>query len=255
MAEYATFCHISRMTRADRLELLLHLLRDHPGITAARLAEPLGTSLRSVFRDLESLRERGYPIEGGRGRGGGLRLHPGWGLSRVLLATEEALGTLLALAIAEKLSFPMFEAGVARARRKIVAAFPSAERRRLDPLRERMLIGPPASRAVRSSWAEPNRQTTRRLQNAFVEERVVRAHYQREDGERAWRTLEPHAILINWPAWYLLALDRERGAGRTFRFDRFQGVDEENGPVFRPRPRQLALEVLGPEVMHGSAGM
>jgi predicted DNA-binding transcriptional regulator YafY len=243
------------MTRSDRLELVLHLLRDRPGITAAGLAAGLGISLRSVFRDLDSLRDRGYPIEGERGRGGGLRLHPGWGLSRVLLVTEEALGSLLALAVAEKLAFPMFAPEVGRARKKIVAAFPTAERRRLDPLRERVLIGPPASRGVRASWAEPNRQATRRLQSAFVQEREVRAEYQREDGERAWRTLEPHAILINWPAWYLLAQDRERGAGRTFRFDRFLAAEQGDGPSFRPRPRQLALEVLGPEVMRGSAGM
>jgi predicted DNA-binding transcriptional regulator YafY len=243
------------MARTDRLELLLRLLRDRPGITAARLAEDLGTSVRSVFRDLQSLRDRGYPVEGGRGRGGGLRLHPDWGLSRVLLGTEEALGTLLALAIAEKLVFPMFAPEVARARRKIVDAFPSAERRRLGPLRERVLIGTPASAAVRASWGEPNRQTTRPLQAAFVNERVVRADYQREDGARGWRTLEPHAILINWPAWYLLAFDRERGAGRTFRFDRFHAVEQEEGPSFRARPRQLALEVLGPEIMRGSAGM
>jgi predicted DNA-binding transcriptional regulator YafY len=62
---------------------VLRLLRDRPGITAPELAERVGSSTRSVFRDLAVLRERGYPIESSRGRGGGLRLHPLRGLGRV----------------------------------------------------------------------------------------------------------------------------------------------------------------------------
>ncbi|MCA2994710.1 helix-turn-helix domain-containing protein, partial [Gemmatimonas sp.] len=71
-----------RLPRTDRLELLARTLGDRPGISAATLAEEFGLSERTVFRDLESLRDRGYPIEGERGRGGGLRLHPNWGLGR-----------------------------------------------------------------------------------------------------------------------------------------------------------------------------
>src|SRR5919107_3459603 len=134
-------------SRADRLELLARVLGDRPGATAADLARELGVSTRSVFRDLDALRERGYPIDSARGRGGGLRLHPNWGLGRVLLSRDEALCTLLALAISEKLGFPMFGPEVGRARRRIADAFPAAERRRIAPLRERIFIGQAASPA------------------------------------------------------------------------------------------------------------
>ena len=73
------------MQRADRLDLLIRFLRDRPGVTVAVLARELGVSARSVFRDLDHLRERGYPIESDRGRGGGFRLHASWGLGKVLL--------------------------------------------------------------------------------------------------------------------------------------------------------------------------
>lgn len=233
------------LPRTDRLDLVLSVLRDRPGITAAGVAEDLGTSVRSIFRDVAALRERGYPIEADRGRGGGLRLHPSWGLSRVMLSTEEALGTLLALAITEKLGLPMFAPEIGRARRRIMAAFPLAERRRLTPLRERILIGRAASAAVRASYGTPDIEVTRRLQTAFIQERSVRAEYVREDGRRTWRPIEPHGILINWPAWYLLGWDRERLGARTFRFDRFRSVDPGDGAPFRPRARQLAAEALG----------
>ena len=229
--------------RTDRLDLLARVLRDRPGVTAGDLAHELGVSVRSIFRDLDTLRERGYPIESARGRGGGLRLHANWGLGRVLLSRDEALCALLGLAVADKLGFPMFAAEVARARRKLADAFPTAERRRIAPLRERILGGGAASAAVRRSYREPAAAPTRQLQVAFVEERVVRAEYAKEGGALSRRRLEPHALVINWPAWYLVAHDHLRGESRTFRLDRFVTVDIE-ADTFRPRPRQFLQELL-----------
>src|SRR3954453_157608 len=100
--------------RADLLDLVASVVRDRAGITSDGLARELGVSVRSVFRDIDHLRDRGYPIEADRGRGGGVRLHASWGLGKVLLSSEEALCTLLSLAISEKLSFPMFSTDVAR---------------------------------------------------------------------------------------------------------------------------------------------
>ena len=225
-------------TRADRLDLLARIVGDRPGTTARELAFELELSVRTVFRDLDALRDRGLPLESSRGRGGGLRLHPNWGIGRVLLSRDEALGTLLALAVSEKLGFPMFAPELARARRRIVDAFPGAERRRIAPLRERIFVGAAASAAVRRSYGEPAAAVARRLQAAFVDERVVRAEYVKEGGAGSVRRLEPHALLINWPAWYLLAWDGAREAPRTFRFDRFTAIDIERDS-FRPRAREL----------------
>lgn len=233
----------ARLATSERIDLVARILRDRPGTTAADLAAELGVSVRSVFRDLDRLRERGYPVEASRGRGGGLRLRGNWGLGRVLLSREEALCTLLALAVAERLGFPMFGAEVGRARRRIADAFPAAERRRIAPLRERILVGAPASAAVRASYGEPAGAAVRRLQAAFVDERVVRARYVTEDGREGVRLLEPHALVINWPAWYVVGHDRGRDALRTFRLDRFVAV-EVQAETFRPRPQEVAAELL-----------
>lgn len=233
------------MQRVERLDLLTRVLRDRPGITVAELARALDVSARSVFRDIEHLRERGYPIEADRGRGGGVRLHASWGLGKVLLSSEEALCTLLSLAISEKLGFPMFASDVARARKKIVDAFPTAERKKIAPLRERIFIGRGASSAVRGTYSIPESAVMRQLQLAFIREVVVRADYVKETGESTERRIEPHALLINWPAWYLLAYDHMRAEPRTFRFDRFRNVVLEEGSSFRARPREIARATLG----------
>jgi predicted DNA-binding transcriptional regulator YafY len=233
------------MQRVDRLDLLARILRDRPGITIAVLADELDVSVRSICRDIDHLRERGYPIEADRGRGGGLRLHSSWGLGKVMLSSEEALCTLLSLAISEKLSFPMFSADISRARKKIVDAFPASERKRIAPLRERLFIGGQASTAIGISYRAPDSTIMRRLQVAFVREVIVRAEYVKENGESSSRRLEPHAMLIAWPAWYLLAFDHLRGEPRTFRLDRFRAVETEDESRFRSRPREIAGKPLG----------
>lgn len=234
------------MSRAERIETLLRRLGDRPGITAAELGRDLHVSIRSVFRDLAYLRTRGYPIEASRGRGGGLRLSPHWGLGKVLFAPAEALGALLSLAVAEQLRFPMFALDLGRARRKIVDALPTALRRELGPLRERILVGPAASPRVRESYQAPDAAAARSLQAAFVRAHGVAVEYIKESGERIARLVDPHALLLNWPAWYLLGHDHERAEARTFRLDRLRAV-RDTGRTFRPRPRAIVAAAGGLE--------
>lgn len=235
--------------RTDRLDLVARILRNQPGITAAELARELGVSSRSVFRDLDRLRERGIPVDSSRGRGGGLRVPARFGLGAVLLSRDEALCVLLALAVSERLGFPMMATEISRARRRIADAFPESERRRLAPLRDRIFVGKNASAAVRASYQPPDTTLMRLLQVAFVEQKVVDIRYVKENGEESSRQLEPHALVINWPAWYLLAQDRTRNAARTFRFDRVLAVNVLTEGFF-PRPRDVAAELLAHPDVH-----
>lgn len=235
--------HRRRSRRAERLELIARTLGDRPGMSANALADEFGLSERTVFRDLESLRERGYPIEGAPGRGGGLRLHPNWGLGRILLSRDEGLAALLSLTLAEHLGFPLLGDGIRQAKRRLLDAFPAGERRRMRPLRERIVIGLPASAAVAASYATPASAALRPLQRAFLDERVVTADYTTENGRNLRRTFEPHVLAINWPAWYLLVHDRLRGAARTFRIDRLSNIAVER-ESFRAHPVPLVNALL-----------
>jgi predicted DNA-binding transcriptional regulator YafY len=233
---------MERLDRTDRLDLVLRLLRERPGVTAADLAKRLGTSTRSVFRDVARLRRRGYPVEASRGRGGGLRLHPSYGLGRIMFSPEEAVGMLLSLAIADVLALPMFAGDLGRSRLKIVGAFPDAERQRLRKLRERILVGPAASAEVQAGYGRPEPKASRGLQAAFVAERVVELEYRRQDGQRSRRQVEPHAILLNWPAWYVIGYDHLRNDVRTFRLDRVMSATA-GAESFRPRPRVIIRSI------------
>ncbi len=220
--------------RVDRLEALLRMLRDQPGITAGELAAALGTSTRSVARDIALLRDRGYAVEASRGRGGGLWLHPKGPLGRVTLSAEEGLGILLGLAVAEAAGQPMFVRTVRPARARIVDGFPAGERARLRGLHSRVLVGPAAPAAVRNSWRPPAPHVMRKLQTAFVEARVVRLESAADSGRQRRHHVEPHVLLLHWPAWYL----EPDGTGARTRLDRIRSVSLEPA-TFRPKPREI----------------
>src|SRR6187549_3273742 len=116
-----------------RLLSLLSLLqarRDWPG---AVLADRLEVSPRTVRRDVDRLRELGYPIAATKGPDGGYRLDAGTHLPPLLFDDEQAVALALALAMA-----PAAGAGVSEAADRALATLrqvmPSALRHRIDSL-------------------------------------------------------------------------------------------------------------------------
>jgi predicted DNA-binding transcriptional regulator YafY len=230
-------------SRLERLEELKGLLKARDHSTADALAAELGVSRRTLHRDLAILRDSGLPIEAERGRGGGMRLHPNWALGRISLSAVEAVDLLLSIAIAEQVHSPVLLRQLAGIRRKIVAAFGESHQPRIRALRKRILLGPPASDQVVSSYrAAPPRPLTG-LAEAFLNERCVVIEYVDRNGAITLREIEPQFLYLSLPVWYLLAWDRLRGAVRHFRIDRIRKVTTlQTG--FRPtHPRPYVEEI------------
>jgi len=246
MPTYGTFVRMGRRPvreRVDRGEQLLGLLRGRELWTAPELAEALGVSLRTVRRDLAALDARGVPLEAERGRGGGVRLSGAWGLGRVLLDEHELLDLVLALALAERLRSPLLLGHARAVRHKLAASFPPAQRRRLERVRRRVLVGEVASAAVRASWGEPRSSVVPVLHRAFLEQRALVLDYAPERGLPGRREVEPHYLLLNWPAWYLLVWDRERHAGRSLRLDRVRAASVAAADFTLRRAEELMADV------------
>ena len=111
-----------------------------------------------------------------------------------------------------------------------------------------MLVGPAASPRVAGSYRTPDRAATGALQFAFVNQRVITCVYVKEGGQPTTRRLEPHAILLNWPAWSLMGIDTANGQVRTFRLDRFAEV-RADAETFRPQPGVILRSIAGFEVV------
>jgi predicted DNA-binding transcriptional regulator YafY len=208
---------------SERLDRLLGLLASRQHATGPALAAELGISLRTLRRDMAHLAARGVPIEAERGRGGGVRVPARVGLGRLQLDHREALDLLLALAIGERIRSPLLLSNLKGLRQKIGMAFPPEERFRVGRLRRRILHAPPASRRISESLETPRPAVLRPVQDGFFEQRAIEVEY-RTAHERTTRIVEPHYLLLAWPAWYLLVWDHLREAIRTLRLDRIESA-------------------------------
>lgn len=203
-----------------RLLALLSLLqarRDWPG---ALLAERLDVSPRTVRRDVDRLRELGYPVEAVKGPDGGYRLGAGSELPPLLFDDEQAVALAIALQVAATSGAGIGEAA-ARALNTVRQVMPSRLRHRIDTFQVATVTsGPQADSGVLMA-----------LSAAVREHRELRFDY--ESGAPR-RRVEPHHLVTWGGRWYLVAWDLDRADWRTFRADRITPRTPA-GPRFAPR--------------------
>lgn len=222
--------------RLLRLLSLLQARRDWPG---GVLAERLDVSPRTVRRDVDRLRELGYPVRATKGPDGGYRLDAGADLPPLLFDDEQAVAVAIALRTGV---LPGVEDAAARALATIRQVMPARLRGRIDALEVTAVPG-------RRDAARPpvRADVLLTLGTATREQRVLRFDYDGGSGEllrpagdpdaagfRPPRRVEPHHVVTWGGRWYLVAWDLDRADWRTFRADRVT-PREGTGPHFDRR--------------------
>ncbi len=210
------------MSRIDRVLDLLDYLRGHEIVAVAEIAAALGVGRRTVLRDLATLRERGWPIRAESGPGGGVYLDRDRGVATVHLDTEG----IVALWVASKLSASAtrlpWSSAARRALDKIFASLPEARRRHLRRLVARVIVGEPASARIRAELGQPAPELLTAFEAAFASDVCLGFDYVDRHGSSSHRIVEPHGLLVETPAWYLLTRDAESELPRMFRMDRIR---------------------------------
>ncbi len=210
--------------RLLRLLSLLQARRDWPGAT---LADRLGVSERTVRRDVDRLRELGYPVESSRGTDGGYRLVAGTAMPPLLLDDDEAVAAAIGLRAAAGVAG--VEEAAERAAAKLEQVLPSRLRRRVGALQTHSepvppdRPGPAIDPAVLGVLAAACRDRER-----------LRFDYRAHDGSSGVRIVEPYRLVSWGRRWYLVAWDTGRDDWRTFRVDRV-APRTPTGPRFPPR--------------------
>lgn len=208
---------------------LLSLLQHRPYWSGSELAVRLEVSPRTVRRDVDRLRDLGYPVNARPGVDGGYELAPGAALPPLVLDDDEAL----ALVIGLHATINGAVAGVAEASlaalTKVVAVMPPRLRQRVDAVRA--MTVPSELAASRASVALDTLATL--AVACRNNERVAFAYVDRE-GVASDREVEPHRIVLVGDRWYLVAFDTTRRDWRTFRVDRLRDL-EALGSRFHPR--------------------
>jgi predicted DNA-binding transcriptional regulator YafY len=211
--------------RLLRLLSLLQGRRDWPG---AELADRLGVTTRTVRRDMDRLRELGYPVDATPGVAGGYRLGAGAALPPLLLDDEEAVAIAIGLRTAASGSVAGIEESSVRALAKLEQVLPSRLRHQVNTLQSVTVpLTAPAGPTV-----DPGLLTT--IAAACRADEGVRFGYPGHEGTAVTRRVEPYRLVHTGRRWYLLAFDLDRDDWRTFRVDRIQ-LPLSPGPRFTPR--------------------
>ncbi|MFG2122425.1 helix-turn-helix transcriptional regulator [Streptomyces sp. NPDC048710] len=213
-----------------RLLRLLSLLQAHREWSGAELAERLGVTPRTVRRDVDRLRELGYPVNASPGTGGGYQLGAGAELPPLLLDDEEAVAVAVGLRTAAGQGIEGIGETSVRALAKLEQVLPDRLRRRVGALNAftvpMLRSGPPSTPvdpAVLTELAHLCRDAER-----------LRFEYLSHEGTASRRTVEPHRLVCTERRWYLVAWDVDREDWRTFRVDRIT-PKPPHGPRFDPR--------------------
>jgi biotin operon repressor BirA-like protein len=216
---------------SSRTLRLLSLLQAQRHWSGDELARRLGVSVRTLRRDVERLRDLGYPVEAQRGVDGGYALAPGAALPPLVLDDDEAVALALGLqAAASSTVAGMAETSV-RALAKVQQVMPVRLRRRVDALRT-MTVPAAWGGGGQERGVDPGVLTSAAL--ACRDGERLAFGYTAAGGERTERSVEPHRLVSLGRRWYLVGYDLDRGDWRIFRLDRLHDV-RGTGARFGPR--------------------
>lgn len=190
---------------------LLQTPREWPG---SELATRLGVSLRTIRRDVERLRDLGYPVQATMGAIGGYRLVAGKAMPPLLLDDDEAVAIAVGLRTAAGHAVAGIEEASVRALTKLEQVLPSRLRHRVSALG--------AATEPLLTWDQPtvDPEHLSALAAAVNNREQLRFTYRRRDGVDTERLVEPYKLVSAGRRWYLVGYDNDRDDWRIFRLDR-----------------------------------
>jgi len=183
--------------------------------------------VRTVRRDIQKLRDLGYPVHTIPGAAG-YRLGAGTKLPPLLLDDEEAVAIAIGLRTAAGGSITGIEETSLRALAKLEQVLPSRVRHRVHMLHSVTVTVP-----VTSPTVDPDVLTA--VAAACRRRERLRFDYRNHDGTDSIRDTEPHRLIHTGRRWYLVGWDTDRRDWRTYRADRIH-PRIPTGPRSTPRP-------------------
>ena len=210
----------------DRLIQIIFLLLRHENITAKQLAQDLGVSTRTIYRDINTLSIAGIPITSQKGYGGGLSLLEGFALDKSYFTQEEQSNIIQALQILKSSNYPDAD----RTLNKVAGLF---------------------SHTLQSDWLEidfsywgspeKERRNMTALERAVINKYVIKFTYYNSELTITEQTVEPLKLLFKSHSWYLIAFSRRRKEIRTYKLSRIRNLQITDQLFDRTLPADFSL--------------
>lgn len=203
---HAAKLYYNRAMQISRLFEIVYLLLKKENITAADLAERFAVSKRTIYRDIDILSGAGIPIYAVQGKGGGLRLLPGFALAKSLLTKEEQKSIIAAL-------------------QSFSAVNVSDADTALDKLGALFKSGAPDWIAVDfADWGRTSKEKFELLREAILTRCIVNFTYYNSQCVRSERMVEPQQLWFKHRAWYLKGVCLTRKEPRIFKLNRMRDI-------------------------------
>ncbi len=216
----------SEPMQIDRLIQIIFLLLSHENRTAKQLAEELGVSARTIYRDINILSVAGIPITSQKGYGGGLSLLEGFSLDKSYFTKEEQSNIVQALQILKSSHYPEAD----KTLHKVAGLFShklQSEWLEIDL----------------SYWGSPEKEKNHitALERAIINKYVITFTYLNSELEVTDQTAEPLKLVFKSHAWYLVAYSQRKGEIRTYRLSRMRKLQITEELFDRELPGDFSL--------------
>lgn len=200
--------------KLDRLLAITMLLLNRRRVSAKELSERFEVSLRTVYRDVETINQAGIPVVSYAGATGGYEIMDQYRLDRQFLSMEELQSIIIAL---RGIRSSMEEQDISSLLDKVGALVAKSERGSAGFTSEQVVID-------MNPWqgGAAVKELLARLKEAIRNTRIIRFVYTSGRGEESERTCEPIGVVLKGYSWYLYGYCRLREAYRIFRLSRIE---------------------------------
>jgi predicted DNA-binding transcriptional regulator YafY len=207
------------MRRKSRLFAIAEYLRGRrTGVTAEHLADRFGVTVRTMYRDLDALRDASLPVQAERGPGGGYALDRAYTLPPVNFTPREAAVLVVLGRFATETRLVPFIDTLENALSKVRGALTAGQQREALAHAEKLTFA--------AVPALPTRPAVRRaIEEAWFEQRPIRVKYRRSDGSPNERTVRITRVLMERTMTVLECEDTETQETRGVRLDRIDFVE------------------------------
>lgn len=203
--------------KLERLMAITILLLNRKRVQAQELADRLEVSLRTVYRDLESLGQAGIPIVSYTGVEGGYEIMDSFRLDRQLLSYEELYALLTALRGLQSTQ-AMDRSNMDRLLNKVGALLSQAEQKHTGDGEQVQIDFTPWKNSA------ADREKYESLRQAVQDRQLIRFTYAGRQGEENERSVEPVGLVLKRYVWYLHGYCRLREDYRIFRLSRIRNL-------------------------------
>lgn len=193
----------------SRLFSIVYYLLEKKGSTGKELANRFGVSVRTIYRDIDTLSSAGIPIYTNQGKGGGIVILDNFVLNKSVLSEKEQDEILLALQNLSAAQYPDIDFVLSR----LSSLFKKSDVNWIE--------------VDFSPWGsdERKKENFHMLKMAIIRKQIIMFEYFNTSGARSIRRVEPIKLIFKDKAWYLKAYCYDKKAGRTFKISRMANIE------------------------------